>query len=38
MSDERRADRIGMRTMFWTWMGIVVVGLTIMIAVPLSGR
>ncbi|WP_279234934.1 hypothetical protein [Microbacterium sp. SS28] len=28
----------GMRVMFWLWMGIVVVGLTVMIATPLTGH
>ena len=28
----------GMRAMFWTWMGIIVFGLTVMIALPLAGR
>jgi len=37
MTDEW-SGRGGMRIMFWTWMGIVVVGLTIMISIPLTGR
>jgi len=36
-SDQRAAGAGGMRTVFWTWMGIVVVGLVAMIAVPLGG-
>jgi hypothetical protein len=38
MTKQESTGHAGMRTMFWTWMGIVVVGLTIMIAVPLAGR
>lgn len=37
MSDE--TPPIGaMRMAFWSWMGIVVVGLAVMIALPLAGR
>lgn len=32
-----RADT-GMRAVFWTWMGIVTVGLAVMIVIPLTGR
>ncbi len=28
----------GLRVVFWTWMGLIIVGLTIMIAIPLTGR
>ena len=35
---EQRAGQAGMRAMFWAWMGIIVVGLTIMIAIPLTGH
>lgn len=28
----------GMRAMFWSWMTIIIVGLTIMIVLPLAGR
>ncbi len=37
MPDEKSSDS-GMRTMFWTWMGIVLVGLSVMITIPLTGR
>jgi hypothetical protein len=30
-------ERAGMRAMFWTWMGIIAIGLAVMIAVPLTG-
>ena len=35
---EQPTGQAGMRTMFWTWMGIIAVGLTIMIAIPLTGH
>ncbi len=38
MSSSDTDGRGGMHAMFWTWMGIVVVGLTIMIIVPLTGN
>jgi hypothetical protein len=38
MSDDRDTGTAGMRAMFWTWMGIIVVGLTVMIMIPLTGR
>lgn len=31
-------EDIGMVAMFWTWMGIVAIGLAVMIAVSLTGR
>lgn len=37
-TDDRTHDTVGMRFAFWAWMTIVVVGLAIMIAVPLTGR
>lgn len=37
--DDGTTDRtVGMRVVFWLWMGIIVVGLTVMIAIPLAGR
>ncbi|WP_309069010.1 hypothetical protein [Microbacterium sp.] len=30
-------DTSGMRFAFWTWAGIVAVGLTVMITLPLAG-
>lgn len=30
--------RTGMRAMFWTWTGIIAIGLAVMIAVPLTGH
>lgn len=38
MGDDRRAAHAGMRAVFWTWMGIIVAGLVVMIALPLLGR
>lgn len=35
---EEGAGRGGMRVMFWSWVGIIAVGLIIMIALPLTGR
>jgi len=35
---EREAETAGMRAMFWTWAGIIVVGLVVMIVIPLGGR
>lgn len=31
-------ETAGMRSMFWIWMTIIIVGLAAMILVPLSGR
>lgn len=36
MEDTR--GRAGMAAMFWIWAGIIAVGLTVMIALPLAGR
>ena len=36
--DESQTETAGMRAMFWTWAGIIAVGLAVMIALPLSGR
>lgn len=36
--DDEATRTAGMRVVFWVWMGIVVVGLTVMIAIPLTGR
>lgn len=33
-----RTGTAGMRAMFWIWMGIIVAGLAVMIAIPLGGR
>lgn len=33
-----REGLTGMRVVFWVWMGIIIVGLAVMIAVPLGGR
>jgi hypothetical protein len=40
MSDSREPEtgHGGMSAMFWSWIGIVVVGLAYMIALPLAGR
>ena len=38
MSDNTSRDTTGMRVVFWVWMGIIVVGLTVMIVTPLTGR
>ncbi|SJM46763.1 hypothetical protein CZ771_01260 [Actinomycetales bacterium JB111] len=35
---ERRGNRGSMRMAFWSWMTIIVVGLTVMIVLPLAGR
>lgn len=35
---EQKTETIGMRTMFWTWMAIIIGGLALMIAIPLAGR
>jgi len=35
---EHRSGQVGMRAMFWAWMGVVVVGLTLMIGIPLTGH
>ncbi len=35
---EQTRDTAGMRAVFWTWAGIIAVGLAIMIALPLGGR
>ncbi len=37
MPDETR-ETIGMRVMFWTWAGIIAIGLAVMIGLPLGGR
>lgn len=37
-TDDGSVQTAGMRGMFWTWMGIIVVGLALMIAIPLGGR
>ena len=29
---------LGRRTMFWSWLTIIVVGLCVMIVLPLAGR
>lgn len=29
---------VGMSSMFWAWMGIITIGLTVMIVIPLAGR
>jgi hypothetical protein len=29
---------IGMRAVFWTWMGIIIAGLAVMISIPLTGH
>lgn len=26
------------RVIFWTWVGVITIGLTVMIALPLAGR
>lgn len=31
-------DTVGMKAMFWAWMGIIIVGLVVMIAIPLGGN
>jgi len=36
--DDEATGTAGMRVVFWLWMGIVIVGLTVMIATPLTGR
>jgi hypothetical protein len=35
---QMKQDTPGMRLMFWTWMLLIVGGLTVMIVLPLSGR
>lgn len=35
---ENHTTTAGMRAMFWTWIGVVVFGLTVMISIPLTGR
>lgn len=35
---EESAETCGMRAMFWTWFGIIIVGLALTIAIPLGGR
>ncbi|KJL43216.1 hypothetical protein J2Y46_003899 [Microbacterium sp. BE35] len=37
MSDKTN-NTTGMRVVFWVWMGIIIVGLTVMILTPLTGR
>jgi predicted nucleic acid-binding Zn ribbon protein len=36
--EHARSETADMRAMFWTWMGIIVVGLAVMIVLPLAGR
>jgi hypothetical protein len=38
MVENRDPADAGMRLVFWTWMGIIVVGLAVMIVIPLTGR
>lgn len=38
MTDDTAQDAGGMRFAFWSWMTIIVVGLTVMIVLPLAGR
>ena len=35
---EEHGPRVGERVVFWSWMSLIAVGLTIMIAVPLAAR
>ena len=35
---ESKQEATGMRVVFWTWMVLIVGGLTVMIALPLLGR
>jgi hypothetical protein len=35
---QRAGETAGMRVVFWIWAGILVVGLAVMIAIPLTGR
>ena len=37
MGDSKQ-EATGMRVVFWTWMVLIVGGLTVMIALPLLGR
>jgi hypothetical protein len=37
MGDSKQ-DTTGMRTVFWTWMVLIVGGLAVMIVLPLLGR
>lgn len=36
--ESEKNDSASMRIAFWTWMGIIVLGLAAAIIVPLSGR
>lgn len=38
MTDRGDAETTGMRVVFWLWMVTIIVGLTVMIGVPLTGR
>ena len=35
---QEEEDTAGMRVVFWTWMGLIIVGLAVMIGVPLTGH
>ena len=37
-AQQGRPERAAMRAAFWTWVGIIVVGLAVMIGLPLAGR
>lgn len=37
-SHHPRQSQDGRRVVFWSWMTIIIVGLSIMIALPLAGR
>jgi hypothetical protein len=36
--DDDAGSTRGMRAVFWLWMGVIVAGLVVMIAVPLTAR
>jgi hypothetical protein len=38
MTGQDDAETVGMRVVFWLWMVTIVVGLTVMIVIPLTGR
>ena len=38
MKNNRTSADVGMRTVFWAWMALIIVGLTVMIVFPLTGR
>lgn len=42
MPESAQADQsretVGMRVIFWVWMGIIVGGLAVMIGIPLGGN